>query len=267
MIDIPIRYTRSADGTSLAYATLGAGPALVFVGTNPPLVGGIAHWLERDLDWRSRLRDDRQIIVYDTRGSGHSSRGVRDASLRAHVEDLAAVIEAAGVVRTDLFGFFNNAPVAIEYASLNPARVSSLVLHQAFSKHSALGTGGLLEVAESDWDYYVRLQAVRSASFFGVDPAVSEAAMREAIGKDDLLAIAAGLGTFDVDDRLAGVLCPTTTHPPSNRVPPVHRATEPSDGRAHPRGSPIRDRNLAEFVAFCVRAAHRRVLERGEDGS
>lgn len=117
----------SRDGTKIAHARHGSGPPLVKVG----------HWLthiERDWTspvWRPQLGalgERFTVIRYDNRDTGLSDRDVERVSLVAWVEDLEAVVEAAGVQRFPLLGMNQGGLIAIAYAALHPERVTALVL-------------------------------------------------------------------------------------------------------------------------------------------
>jgi len=123
-----IRFCTSRDGTRIAYATSGSGPPLVRA----------AHWishLKLDWDnpvwgpWLSMFSRGRTLITYDARGCGLSDREQVDFSLDNQVEDLEAVVDAAGVDHFALFGMAGGGSIAVTYAVRNPERVSHLVLH------------------------------------------------------------------------------------------------------------------------------------------
>lgn len=126
-----IRLCRSADGTEIAYAEAGTGPGLVKVG----------NWLTHlDLDWESpvwqpllrELTGRNRLVRYDQRGNGLSQWDVDRLSLDAFVEDLEAVIAAAGLDRFVLFGMSQGVPIALTYAARHPGRVSKLILQGGF---------------------------------------------------------------------------------------------------------------------------------------
>ena len=122
-----IRFCRSLDGVRIAYAISGSGPPLVRA----------AHWVGHlNLDWQnpvwrhwlSMFSDQRTLINYDARGCGLSDREV-EFTLDKHVEDLEAVIDAAGVKQFALFGMAGGGIIAVTYAARHPERVTHLVLH------------------------------------------------------------------------------------------------------------------------------------------
>lgn len=126
-----IRFCTSRDGTRIAFASSGSGPPLV-------KTLHLASHLESDPEnpvwgpWLSELSRGRRLIRYDSRGFGLSDRNVKDFSLERHIEDLDAVIDAAGLGRFALIGFAGGAALSVHYAARAPERVTHLVLHGAF---------------------------------------------------------------------------------------------------------------------------------------
>jgi len=128
-----IRFCRSFDGTRIAYATAGEGPPLVKA----------PHWLTHlEYEWQSpiwrrwiaSLAQGRTLVRMDERGCGLSDRGVREFSLAHYVNDLEAVIDAAGPERFALFGHSQGGAIALEYAARHPERVSHLVLLGTYAR-------------------------------------------------------------------------------------------------------------------------------------
>ena len=122
-----VKFCASRDGTQLAYATIGVGFPLVRAG----------HWLTHlEHDWHSpvwrpvldELGRHFQVTRYDQRGNGLSDWSVTDFGLDKFVDDLEAVVEAAGLASFALFGSSQGAPIAIAYAVRHPERVSHLIL-------------------------------------------------------------------------------------------------------------------------------------------
>lgn len=128
-----IRFCTSSDGTRLAFGTHGSGPPLVRVAT------WMTH-LQYDWDsplwrhWLDGLAEGRTLLRYDERGSGLSDRDAARFSIDAWVEDLEAVVDAAGVEQFSLLGLSNAAAVAIAYAVRHPQRVNRLVLCGPFAQ-------------------------------------------------------------------------------------------------------------------------------------
>ena len=128
-----IRYCHSADGTRIAYATAGSGSTLVKA----------ANWLHHlEFDWESpvwrhvfeELASNHRLVRYDGRGMGLSQWDVTDFSLERQVEDLEAVVEAAGLERFALFGLSQGCAKSVVYAARHPERVSKLVLYGGYAR-------------------------------------------------------------------------------------------------------------------------------------
>ena len=120
-----IGFATSADGTAIAYATAGAGPAL--------LQGG--HWLGHlEHDWVSpvfgpllrRLSAAHTLVRYDPRGAGLSERNPGRLDVDALTDDLAAVADAARLARFPILAVSQNVPIALNFAARHPDRVSAL---------------------------------------------------------------------------------------------------------------------------------------------
>ena len=127
-----IRFARSADGVSIAYAVHGSGPPLLIDKS----------WLSHlQFDWQSpvwrhylvELGRIATVIRYDERGYGLSDRKVTDHSLQARVADLEAVADDAGVERFALMAMAQGGPVAIEYAARHPERLTRLIFYGSFA--------------------------------------------------------------------------------------------------------------------------------------
>jgi pimeloyl-ACP methyl ester carboxylesterase/DNA-binding CsgD family transcriptional regulator len=122
-----VGFCTSADGVRIAYARLGEGPPLV-VSTC-----WLSH-LEYDLQspvWQHFVRGLGEVsstVRYDERGFGLSDWDVTDFSFEARLNDLEAVVDAAGVERFALLGMSQGGPVAVAYAHRHPERVTRLAL-------------------------------------------------------------------------------------------------------------------------------------------
>ncbi|MGI8624469.1 MAG: alpha/beta fold hydrolase [Solirubrobacteraceae bacterium] len=85
------RFATSADGTRIAYEAHGTGPAVVFVdGALCQRAMGPAAGLAK------ALAGDFTVHVYDRRHRGESDPGATPWSVEREIEDLAAVVDAAG---------------------------------------------------------------------------------------------------------------------------------------------------------------------------
>ncbi len=149
-----IRFCTSADGTRIAYATLGEGSPLVFV----------PYWdANLELEWKrpdvrsfiESLGRGHLYVQFDRRGFGASQREVDDLSLAAHVADLAAVVDHLQQERVDLLGSHDGAAVSVAYAAQYPERVARLVLWAPYARGQDIAKPeairGMAELIRGNW--------------------------------------------------------------------------------------------------------------------
>jgi pimeloyl-ACP methyl ester carboxylesterase/class 3 adenylate cyclase len=121
------QYARSGE-VSIAYQVVGDGPFdLVYV---PGAFSNV------DLIWDdppraryfSALASFARLIVLDKRGTG-ASDAVEIGDLETRMDDLRAVMDAAGSSRAALMGSSEGGPMSILFAATYPERVAALVLY------------------------------------------------------------------------------------------------------------------------------------------
>ena len=133
MIDVPeTRYAKSGD-VNIAYQVVGDGPFdLIHV---PPFVSNLELQWEDPAERRyfERLASFSRLIMFDKRGTGLSDR-VAIATLEERMDDLRAVMDAAGSQRAAVYGGSEGGALAILFAATYPERVSALVLYGAYPR-------------------------------------------------------------------------------------------------------------------------------------
>ena len=196
------RYATSGE-LSIAYQVIGDGDIdVVFVPgyvshvelmwePNParPLVEAVARYA--------------RVIAFDKRGTGLSDRSLGAGTLEERMDDVRAVMDAAGVERAVLLGISEGGPMSLLFAATYPERVRSLVLFGSFARAIAgpdyphgftaeiaerfidgiaplWGTGRVLAATTSDMDGDADLLAVaaryeRNASTPGVATSIMRA--------------------------------------------------------------------------------------------
>jgi pimeloyl-ACP methyl ester carboxylesterase len=127
------RYARSGD-VHIAYQVIGNGPLdLVF---SPSPVSN----LEVGWEWPpfarflGRLAAFSRLILFDKRGTGLSDRVTEAATLEERMDDVRAVMDAAGSERAAIFGSSEGGPMALLFAATYPERVSSLILYGSYAR-------------------------------------------------------------------------------------------------------------------------------------
>ena len=129
------KYARSGD-FYIAYQVIGEGDIdVVYV------PGWVSHL---DLYWEEpsaarfmrRLASFSRLIVFDKRGIGMSDPVASSAmpTLEERMDDVRAVLDAAGSARAAVLGQGYGCPIATLFAATHPERVSSLVLYSPVAK-------------------------------------------------------------------------------------------------------------------------------------
>src|SRR5437870_11936345 len=121
-------YARSGDG-HIAYQVVGEGSLdLVLV---PGFVSNVEHYWEMPTvpEMFERLAGFSRLILWDKRGTGLSDPVSHVPTLEERMDDLRAVLDAAGSERTALWGISEGGPMAMLFAATYPERVTSLVLY------------------------------------------------------------------------------------------------------------------------------------------
>lgn len=127
------RYARSGD-VSIAYVVTGVGSFdLVFV---HGFVGNLEAAWEQPLRvaFIERLGSFARVIEFDRRGTGLSDRVREVPTLEARMDDLRAVMDAAGAERAAVVATFEAGSMAALYAATYPDRVAALVLYNPIAK-------------------------------------------------------------------------------------------------------------------------------------
>ncbi len=143
------RYARSGD-VSIAYQVLGDGPFdLVRI---PPYVSHV------ELAWQipsmaafyRELASMSRLITFDKRGTGMSDRVSGAPSLEVRMDDVRAVMDAAGSQQAALLGVSEGGAMSVLFAATYPQRAWALVLDGA-APRSVWAPDYALGESEDDW--------------------------------------------------------------------------------------------------------------------
>jgi class 3 adenylate cyclase len=122
-----VRYTKSGD-VNIAYSVVGDGPFdLVFV------VGSVMSALEHAWDgppaaFFERLSSFSRLILFDKRGIGLSDSVSGLPDLETRMDDVRAVMDAAGSSRAAIMGDGEGSPMTALFASTYPERTAAAIL-------------------------------------------------------------------------------------------------------------------------------------------
>src|SRR3954463_3665693 len=127
------RYAKSAD-TNIAYVTHGDGPLdLIWV---PTWISQCEHLFEEPSIAAAfdRIGSFARGIGFDRRGSGLSDPMMGAPTLEEQMDDVLAVMEAAGSERAAVVGSLEGGPMAALFAASHPDRTQALVLYATFAR-------------------------------------------------------------------------------------------------------------------------------------
>ena len=243
MSDGRVRYARNGD-VRLAYRVWGdSDPTLVWIPgawsnvelfDDPTTVHSI---------FGEQLRQSTRLVVWDKRGTGLSDPVTHVPTLDERMDDLRAVMDAAGVDSTALFGISEGGPMSILFAATYPERVSSLVLYGTaarLSQHLPDFPWGFtpaqirahLEDIDAHWG-----EGALTELFFG--PAAELPGVREMLSREQRVSASPTMGRLlwqalqdiDVGDVLDAVRAPTLVIArPGDRIAPYEAAAAMADG-------------------------------------
>ena len=127
------RYAHSG-GINIAYQVFGRGPLdLVYV---PGWISNV------EMNWENprmaasleRLGSFARVVIFDKRGTGLSDRVSGYPTIEQRMDDVRAVMDAAGVERAALFGHSEGAGMCIVFAATYPERTRALITYGGFAK-------------------------------------------------------------------------------------------------------------------------------------
>jgi DNA-binding CsgD family transcriptional regulator/pimeloyl-ACP methyl ester carboxylesterase len=155
----PVQYVKTSDGYDIACFVAGAGNTII----RAPNI-----WNHVGSQWSSEIHGavfDRiverfRLVLYDSRGQGLSTRNLpATVTLDDYVTDLETVIERFAPERFVLDGWSFMSVVALQYAIRHPERVEAVILHNYIDMHVRPSSPLMINLAASDWPYYVETTA------------------------------------------------------------------------------------------------------------
>jgi class 3 adenylate cyclase len=213
------RYARSGD-VNIAYLVQGDSD-LDFVWI-PPWISQVEYlWAEESLGRvMDRLTNFSRVITFDRRGSGLSDPLSGAPTLEEQMDDVLAVMDAAGSKRAAIAGTLEGGPMAALFAATHPDRVSHLVLYATFARSTAApGYDWTWSAEERDANMALALEHWGEGLVAGgVAPSLAgDADFKEWAGRLERLAASPAtisrifdlIGEIDVRDILPSIRVPT----------------------------------------------------------
>jgi 3-oxoadipate enol-lactonase len=215
----------------LSYERSGSGPPLLLI---MGMSGSFAHWGEPFLE---SLRRDFELIAYDHRGVGESSRLEGPVTIAQLAADAAGLLAALQVDSTHVLGISMGGMVAQELALAHPERVRTLALGCTYcgGEGSSLTTPAVLArlteaMASGDRERSLRAAWEVNVSVALVDDerryaAFREIGLRRAVAVPVVLAQMQAIAAHDTSTRLSQLEMPTLiVHGTADQMIPVENA-------------------------------------------
>lgn len=221
---------RTHEGVRVAYASVGHGPPLLFVG------GWLSHlelsWaLPAERQMLECLGKGRTLLRYDRPGCGLSDRtSPAEPSPERELDVVAAVMAEAGIERTDVVASSLGVPLMIEWAARHPETVDRLVLYGGWARGADIATSEVQEhvigLVAGSWG----LGADVLTDIFAPDASAGTRAVlstyqREAASPETATALLRLCYRIDVTESLGHVRAPTlVVHREQDRAAPLDQA-------------------------------------------
>jgi len=149
------RYAKSGD-VSIAHQVVGSGELdLVFV---PGFVSNLDLIWEQtsSVDFFTRLAGFSRLILFDKRGTGLSDRVTGAPDLEVRMDDVRAVMDAAGSERAAVFGMSEGGAMSMLFAATYPERTRALMLYGTYAHYPTWVLSGerlqnFIDVIERGW--------------------------------------------------------------------------------------------------------------------
>jgi 3-oxoadipate enol-lactonase len=199
----------------LDYERSGSGPPLLMIMGRS---GTYSHWGEPLLE---RLRREHELILYDHRGVGASSRLSGRLSIAQLAEDAAGLLSALEVDSAHVFGISMGGMVAQELALAHPELVRALALGCTYcgGPGSALSSPELVQRLAEAYTSGDRERAIRAAWEANVSPSCAadetlwerfhDISLRRRVAREVIAAQAHAIVGHDTHARLGGISQPT----------------------------------------------------------
>lgn len=144
----PVTRYVAVNDVHVAYQVFGKGPLdLVIV---PGFISNVEIGWESPecAAWLRSFAEYARVAVFDKRGTGLSDRVTRLPCMDERMEDVRAVMDAAGMESAALLGISEGGSLASLFAASHPGRCRALVLHGSFAKARDPSEEGIERFAE-----------------------------------------------------------------------------------------------------------------------
>ncbi len=127
------RYAKNGD-VHIAYQVIGTAPLDLVLALGFATHVEVLWELPAYARFIERLTSFARVIVFDKRGMGLSDRPAVLTTFEEQLDDLRAVLDAAGSERAAILGWNEGGPMALLFAATYPERTAALVLLSSYAK-------------------------------------------------------------------------------------------------------------------------------------
>ncbi|MCE8537499.1 alpha/beta fold hydrolase [Ruegeria pomeroyi] len=235
-----IRYTRTAEGKSLAYAVIGAGP---------PVVRGGYNTTDLEAEWNTpseramfdAISEHHSLLRFDPIGFGRSDRSLEEFSFDTLAENLKLAADAAGFERFALYSESGGVLSALRFAVKYPERVSRLAIVGGYAegrgrRNPELKSDVMQSLVTEGWTAQeISFVSAMMLSYFPEGPldAIHDMArnMINASSRETMLKVRAAIHDVSLLPLLPQVRCPTLIiHARHDNVHPLSEAQKLAAG-------------------------------------
>jgi 3-oxoadipate enol-lactonase len=215
----------------LSYERGGSGPPLLAI---MGMSGTLLSWGE---PFMGALRERFEVIAYDHRGVGESSRIETPFTTAELAEDAAGLLDALEVESAHVLGISMGGMVAQELALAHPRRIRTLVLGCTYCGGEgstlappaigqrlaeAMGSGDRERVIRTTWEICTSPRVREDPELYSVFRAN---ALRRAVAREVIVAQVQSIVAHDTSARLSGLRMPTLiVHGTADELIPVENA-------------------------------------------
>jgi pimeloyl-ACP methyl ester carboxylesterase len=123
-----VRYTQSGD-VNIAYSVVGDGPFDVVFIAGWVISALELAWEGPPAEFYRRMASFSRLILFDKRGTGLSDRVTGIPDLETRMDDVRAVMDAAGSKRAAIVGVSEGGPMTALFAATYPERTAAAGLY------------------------------------------------------------------------------------------------------------------------------------------
>ncbi|MEX0800783.1 MAG: adenylate/guanylate cyclase domain-containing protein [Dehalococcoidia bacterium] len=205
-----IQYAQTEDGVSIAYWSLGQGVPILYM-RGAPFTHLQMEWQRATYrQWYEPMLERWRVVCFDTRGSGMSERGVSDFSVEAQALDIAAVADRLELDSFALMASTSSGLAAVQYAAVNPQRVSHLALIDGYPSGPEFfdipQVKAFRAMLDADWDMFTETLAQVLFGWSGGEKAREMAALlRGCVEQQQAIAFMDTIASVDVTPLLAQI--------------------------------------------------------------